>query len=517
MKKLDWYLLLLLSVLLLVFKFLLFNKVLIDLNTYILPDDSFYSLLIAKNIALGKGFLYGDNFTNGFQPLFVFLMVPVYFFLTPDIITPIYISLIILMVFSFASLYLIYRLMILLFKNSFVAFTSALLFVVTPASLRNSTNGLETIISFFFFLLGFYLLYKYYDVPIKNISAMKYFFFGVILGFALLARIDNIFLFVAIFIFIILKRKEFDFNCLIKYSSIFIIGFLLIYLPYLILSYHYTGTLYPVSGKSVSYQAHFLKYTLHSDKNFILFEVFRVIRICGSNYIINILLCILLFCFFYWKNKFNSFKDINLKKHLPLIITSILFILVYILLISAYWAFDRYFYSMFIPLLILTSYFLFKFYLYIQSFRFKNIILVSIILILFFVNILRPGIKGFLFDNSIDLKGYVNISRYVNDNLPKGTVIGAMQTGAFGYFANNLKVVNLDGVVNKDAYESLASGHLIEYIKKCKIEYLLLWDINYQLLAYSSVNLSDNDITLVKIIDDNKSLGYDWYLYKVNY
>jgi len=115
------------------------------------------------------------------------------------------------------------------------------------------------------------------------------------------------------------------------------------------------------------------------------------------------------------------------------------------------------------------------------------------------------------------LKGYVNISRYINDNLPKGTVIGAMQTGAFGYFANNLKVVNLDGVVNKDAYESLASGDLIEYIKKCKIEYLLLWDINYQLLAYSSVNLSDNDITLVKIIDNNKSLGYDWYLYKVNY
>lgn len=137
--------------------------------------------------------------------------------------------------------------------------------------------------------------------------------------------------------------------------------------------------------------------------------------------------------------------------------------------------------------------------------------------VIFFGNVMRPGIKGFLFDDSIDLKGYVKISKILNEELPKGSTIGAMQTGAMAYFSDNLKVVNLDGVVNPDAYMALRDKHLIEYIKKCKIDYLVLWDINYQLLAYASPALKAEDLTLVKIFDSVKSLGYNWYLYKVNY
>jgi len=36
-----------------------------------IPDDTYLSLTVARNLAAGKGPLYGEGFTNGFQPLWV--------------------------------------------------------------------------------------------------------------------------------------------------------------------------------------------------------------------------------------------------------------------------------------------------------------------------------------------------------------------------------------------------------------------------------------------------------------
>lgn len=517
MKRRDGYILLILSAILLIIKYFILGKVFNDLNSYIIPDDSFYSLLIAKNISLGKGFLYGENFTNGFQPLFVFIMVPAYWIFNPDIISPIYVSLFILTMFSFGSLILIYKLILLIFRNTFAAFMASLLFIITPVSLRNSTNGLETIISFFFFLLCFYLLYKYYDKSLNDIPLWKYFAFGMLLGFALLARIDNIFIFAAVLVFILLKKKQITGQIFFKSAAFFSIGFIIIYLPYLILSYHYTGTLYPVSGKSVRLQADFLMHTINSDKNYFVFMFMRFIRILGSNYLFILSICLIIFIYLFIRNRSNPFKGAAIKEHLPVIIVSILFFVSYTFYIGAHWSFDRYFYPLFIPLIIFTSFLIHKMYLSLETSRLRNFILAGFVLVIFFGNVLRPGIKGFLFDDSIDLQGYFKISKLLNAELPKGSKIGAMQTGAIAYFSDSLRVVNLDGVVNSDAYYALRDKHLIEYIKQCKIDYLVLWDINYQLLAYSSPALEAEDLTFVKIFDSVKSLGNNWYLYKMNY
>ena len=44
-----------------------------------LKDDGYYSLTVARNIAAGKGItIDGTTPTNGFQPLFTFLCVPLF-------------------------------------------------------------------------------------------------------------------------------------------------------------------------------------------------------------------------------------------------------------------------------------------------------------------------------------------------------------------------------------------------------------------------------------------------------
>ena len=56
--------------------------------------------------------------------------------------------------------------------------------------------------------------------------------------------------------------------------------------------------------------------------------------------------------------------------------------------------------------------------------------------------------------------GYMNIGLWARDRFPPGTVIGSSQTGALGYFADRLKVINLDGVVNRECFLCTARAPL---------------------------------------------------------
>ena len=109
------------------------------------------------------------------------------------------------------------------------------------------------------------------------------------------------------------------------------------------------------------------------------------------------------------------------------------------------------------------------------------------------------------------------IGLWAKNNFEDGTIIGSSQTGALGYFTDNLTVINLDGVVNKSCYEALAKKQNMRFIRQMEIEYILGWEINIEFIKKESSDFNENDITLVKTIEDYDSLGCDWYLYKVNY
>ena len=101
--------------------------------------------------------------------------------------------------------------------------------------------------------------------------------------------------------------------------------------------------------------------------------------------------------------------------------------------------------------------------------------------------------------------------------LKQTTKIGAFQTGSLGYFAEDLIVYNLDGVVDKKSYEAIVNKQLMEMIKKEKIEYLILWDVNLKYLINMSSHFSDNDIQYIQKIEGANSWECEWFLYKVNY
>ncbi|MCI0472807.1 MAG: hypothetical protein L0Y76_04405 [Ignavibacteria bacterium] len=489
-----------------------------EIDSYVLTDDTFLSLKIAKNIADGYGMTYGGIPTNGFQPLYVFMMVPVFAIIKSSLILPVYIAMILLTVFSLLSAVVLYRLILRLFGSSESAFIVSLLFVITPALIRNMTNGLETSVSFFFFLLTVYLLYIYRETSLVEIKFKKIFLFGLILGFAVLARIDNIFLFLMLFIWFVFKfgREKPGIKTVIYCAIAFTAGFAVIYAPWLAVSYFNTGMLYPVSGEAVRIQG--IYYAIHrtSLANFYISELYRSLRYFVLNYFVVVFLIIALLPFVFKKRGFGFLRGFISSKHFPLVVTSVLFYAVYVFYISAFWYFPRYLVPLFVPVSFLTGFLVKEMFAH-GLFRGKrNLFFIAITAIFILINVLRPGFRDYFFGKHVP-DGYYGISVWVSGNLKEGSRIGSLQTGALAYFAENVEVYNLDGVVNANALNAIKQNRLIDYIKENKLEYVLLWNINHEFIKAKSANFLESDLTHLRSIEGIKSWGYEWDLYKVNY
>ncbi|RBO52605.1 hypothetical protein DSD19_13515 [Rhodovulum sp. BSW8] len=79
--------------------------------------------------------------------------------------------------------------------------------------------------------------------------------------------------------------------------------------------------------------------------------------------------------------------------------------------------------------------------------------------------------------------GYGEMARDLLPELPPGATLGALQSGALGYFAPpGLRVVNLDGVVNGLAAAALREGRVCTYLKAAGITHFADWDLNRALL-----------------------------------
>jgi len=511
MKRKDKYFLSVLLIIYSVIKIVVLLKPFSEINGFAIPDDAYLSLDIARNFANGKWFFCGQGTTSGFQPLYVFLMVPVFWLFKADIITPVYVSIIMLNIFGFWTIYFLYKTIRKIFDDDYSPFISVMLFILLPVTVVNTGNGLETSIAFFFFTLVFYYLYSYDFAEIKDISYKKIFLFGALVGLSLLARIDNVMLTAGIIVWIFLKGKILN---SVKPILIFTAGLTLVYLPYLALSYYFTGDIFPISGKAV-HQIGSDSVNNYTAGGSNLFELLKLsIRNIYTNYSIIILYALVGTFLFRIKTLACPWFKGGVKRHLPIIITSVLIFSAYTFYVNAYWFYTRYFFSLSLFLVILTA---FVSNQLIESFSSQNgkRSLFAVVVVLFVIaNLLRPGTKDFFFAE-YRKKGYDGIGKWVDRESPAGTVIGCNQTGAIGYFAKDKVVINLDGVVNKEAYDAIKEKRLMEYIKSKKIEYFIDWRINYEFVVRNSAGYREGDLELVKMVDGIKSWDYDWGVYRV--
>lgn len=155
------------------------------LDRLFIPDDTYYTLTIARSIAHGHGpTADGHTLTSGFQPLLGFLMVPVYWLTNnPDLGVRFDLALLLAAdVGVVVLLFFLGRRLGGLVGGGVAGFVWA----VSPNAIRVALGGLETSLAIFVALAVVVAWLRVWDRP----STWRWVLVGVLAGFGILARID---------------------------------------------------------------------------------------------------------------------------------------------------------------------------------------------------------------------------------------------------------------------------------------------------------------------------------------
>ncbi len=171
-----------------------------------LLEDGFYSLTVARNVALGRGVSFdGVSPTNGFQPLFTFLTVPAFLLAGADRYSAVRVVLGLHWAFylgTAAVLGLVARRPFADSRSGIEAmafWTAAFLYLANPLVFQAHFNGLETGCALFLYaVVWLYGQSRAIDTPRAFVSL------GGLLGLTVLARIDTVFFVGAVCVYLFL-------------------------------------------------------------------------------------------------------------------------------------------------------------------------------------------------------------------------------------------------------------------------------------------------------------------------
>ncbi len=158
-------------------------------------DDGFYYFQIARNLAAGHGFTFdGLSLTNGFHPLWLFLITPLFLFTQINLLLPLRLLIILSALLSAGGAILLYRILR-RYTAEGVAALSGLLWIIAPRIHDITLHaGVEAGLNAFCILLFWHALIVFSPPRNKRETLCGLAALGLLAALALLARLDNIFL-----------------------------------------------------------------------------------------------------------------------------------------------------------------------------------------------------------------------------------------------------------------------------------------------------------------------------------
>lgn len=223
--------------------------------TYLLSDDAYYYFKVARNVALGNGFTFdGMNPTNGYHPLWMAVLLPIFDLLSADLEVPIR-AVVGVQGALFAGSFLLTA--YILRKYSGADFRSLLMAVAIGLTLYAPTtlmfNGLETPLVVFGVLALIALDARLVFLPGPTAPSIGVrVLLGLLLGLLVLSRLDTAFLVVGIAIWSVLARGGTPVLRRILYLArtyaITVVVFVAVLSPYLAWNWSEFGHLTPISG-----------------------------------------------------------------------------------------------------------------------------------------------------------------------------------------------------------------------------------------------------------------------------
>jgi hypothetical protein len=206
----------------------------------------------------------------------------------------------------------------------------------------------------------------------------------------------------------------------------------------------------------------------------------------------------------------------GLKNYQVLLAFCLLLTGAYVFFFYGFWAFFRYLY----PLSLLLALYLAEvldFFVVrtLQPLRLKLFAVMAIVLIVL-AYIPSSEFRLLFLAHQPKRSGYMQMGLWAKDHLPNGTKLGSGQSGALGYFATNLQVINLDGVVNAASYEALLRKRFCQYAREIGLQYVLGWDSEIRFFKRSSRPYQKGELLFVRKLTGIHCLDREIQLYQVN-
>ncbi len=462
-----------------------------------LYDDSFYAFQISRNMAEGSGMTFdGVHPTTGFQPLYVFLLVPVFMIAGGDPALPIHIALSMLAIFTGLTAFLIYRI-----ARRYVGYAAALtatvIWAFSPIVTGQTANGLETAMASFMIAAG--VLYYLSRIRGKDDPpASRFFILSLLLGLGIVSRIDGtlLALVLALDYLLVLKRRKASSRILLRLALV-PAGALILYGPWVLFNIVESGTIIQDSGRATRFLS--LAYTSYfgygpeslafkgPDISFILIHLehavsslkvippvqvffrsaekldaflgtgaaFRIVsNIAGFIVLIFAGLTVLR-----WRRDGRKSKRGEVRF---LLVYSALLMFSYSFYIFGAFFFLRYFFPVYMIASIYLAFFLQDGFDWLRerSVTVKRTCVAAAAVYLLFFSFFSYS-QAF---RSHPVYPYYDIAQWIEENTQKEDKLGVFQCGTIGYLCDR-QVINLDGKVNRDAFFALKAGKLDEYLK----------------------------------------------------
>ncbi len=474
------------------------------LDRLFVPDDTYYTLAIARSLAAGLGpSADGMHLTNGFQPLLAFMLVPVFWCSgAPEL--PLFATLVIGSLADGATMVLLARLAQ-RYVGTRAAVLAALFWATSPVAFTNALCGLETSLAV---ATSLWLVDVWTLARTRSRPTMGFVYAGAVAGVCLLARVDTCFLIAALALLEIARSNR-------RAVTLAGVAALVVVAPWWVWSFLEFGTFVPESGSAVRFQTQ-LHQALYLDMPRQLafslghvigppffdlpgfrgwsFEHFGIAGPCMAVALVSI--AFVTFAL-YRRRCRDAVGPVALALY-ALTIT-----LFYTLYVPALWFFSRYFAPVHAVLGLGYACVLSR--LPTTTWSGRIVALATGLLVSFGVisclslfvytppQSLRTGLDG--------AKGYGEVARDVLGVLPAGSVVGALQSGALAYYApSDITVVNLDGVVDRAAAAAFRERRLSEFAQARGVTHIADWSFNINAFMWGSSSSATTAVpTLVPI------------------
>lgn len=482
-----------------------------------LPDDAYLALQIARSIGTGDGPRFVDHFTNGFQPLFVWLAAipfawsdPGAFATAGQLDAKVTAALAIGCAFDVASVALLAAAVRRGSGSAAAGLLAGLIWAVHPAVLRVAVNGLETSTAIFFLLCVWNLTL---GRPFGATSARRLFGIGVVVGVGALARVDLLLLgaYFAAGSLRALRAGGWRIErAWLGRNAALAAGTALGWAPWVIYSWHYTRAVLPGSGRAVRWIS--LTHAGHRvDAALLARMIGDGFAALGEN--------------LPWLGPAAvAVAALALARReararagwlaLPAVFGAALFAL-YTGYVFAPWFFPRYLAPLNALAIACVAAGLGASLRRATQRAVWPGALVALALV--GLCVAQPRFRALMFAPPDDWGGYRNLGLWARGAFRPGTVVGATQSGALAYYANGYRTVNLDGVVDGDAYAAVSSGRALEHLRERGVDYVVAWRRNYDYLRLNSNGFRESDLPLAGYIDAFRSWGIQWQIYRVHY